>query len=217
MDGKVSHSVNIVCQLLSWTLQEVCEVSSLANIFIFKHIFWHQIWQSATEHPSDEHEHPVSEYSCSIPFKHFNLWFTGSQGSCSNNVPQHIERATIKEVRIAIHDWQFNWGPEHSWEKQFNDQLRAQQECNLAFHSVDDFFSICEDHTQSGREILGDLRKIAVDYCKNGRVTKDKFLQIFDMLTVVLSEVKFFEVKLDEYAPSIPASRLSSVWYYKRA
>lgn len=82
---------------------------------------------------------------------------------------------------------------------------------------MDTFFNICEDHVQTGREILSDLRKISVGYCRNGRVKKDKFIQIYDMLTIVLSEVKFFEVKLDEYAPSIPDSRLSSVRYYERA
>ncbi|KAG1871808.1 hypothetical protein DFJ58DRAFT_652397, partial [Suillus subalutaceus] len=122
---------------------------------------------------------------------------------------------TVEDVRIAISDWQFNWGPENMWEKQFNDCLCAQQECNSTFRLVDTFFSICEDHVQSGREILSDLRKIAVGYCRNGRVMKDKFIQIYDMLTVILSEVRFFEVKLDEYAPSIPASRLSSVRYYE--
>ncbi|KAG1760560.1 hypothetical protein EV702DRAFT_985490, partial [Suillus placidus] len=118
--------------------------------------------------------------------------------------PQQVERTTIEDVRIAISDWQFNWGPENTWEKQFNDRLHAQQEHNSTFRSVDMFFSICDDHVQSGREILGDLRKITAGYCRNGRVMKDKFFQIYDMLTIVLLEVKFFEVKLDEYAPSIP-------------
>ncbi|KAG1777173.1 hypothetical protein EV702DRAFT_970129, partial [Suillus placidus] len=117
--------------------------------------------------------------------------------------------------RIAISDWQFNWGPENTWEKQFNDRLRAQQERNSTFCSVDMFFGICDDHVQSGWEILGDLRKITAGYCRNGRVMKDKFFQIYDMLAIVLLEVKFFEVKLDEYAPSIPTSRLSSVRYYE--
>ncbi|KAG1746998.1 hypothetical protein EDD22DRAFT_785739, partial [Suillus occidentalis] len=125
--------------------------------------------------------------------------------------------STIEDVCIAISEWQFNWGPEHTWEKQFNDHLCAQQECNSTFRSVDTFFNICEDHVQAGREILSNLRKISVGYCRNGRVKKDKFIQIYDMLTIVLSEVKFFKVKLDEYAPSIPDLRLSSVRYYERA
>ena len=43
---------------------------------------------------------------------------------------------------------------------------------------------------------------------------RDLFLQGFDMVTAVTSEVKFFEVKLDEYAPSVPMTKVSDVRYY---
>ncbi|KAG2058446.1 hypothetical protein BDR06DRAFT_875837, partial [Suillus hirtellus] len=69
---------------------------------------------------------------------------------------------------------------------------------------VDDFFSLCETHVQAGRNILGDLRNLVLAYCRSRRAQKDRFLQLYEMLEVVLSEVRFFEIKLDEYAPSIP-------------
>ncbi|KAG2122393.1 hypothetical protein BD769DRAFT_1316860, partial [Suillus cothurnatus] len=79
---------------------------------------------------------------------------------------------------------------------------------------VDDFFSLCNTHAQAGQEILYDLRYLANANCRCRRVRRDRFIQLYDMLEMVLPEVKFFEVKLDEYAPSIPSSRLSSVHYY---
>ncbi|KAG2342579.1 hypothetical protein BDR05DRAFT_948930 [Suillus weaverae] len=147
--------------------------------------------------------------------QHESECLVGSNKSCGN--PQQVERTTVEDVHIAICDWQFNWGPENTWEKQFNNCLCAQQEHNSTFRLVDTFLSICDDHVQSGQEILRDLRKITASYCRNGRVMKDKFIQIYDMLTIILSELKFFEVKLDEYAPSIPTSRLSSICYYEQA
>ncbi|KAI6101305.1 hypothetical protein F5141DRAFT_1066044 [Pisolithus sp. B1] len=38
--------------------------------------------------------------------------------------------------------------------------------------------------------------------------------RIFDLLGAVLAEVKFFEVKLDEYAPAVPYSKVSDARYY---
>lgn len=130
--------------------------------------------------------------------------------------PTQSAPTTLEAVRLAISEWQFNWGPEGSWEKHFNDRLRHHRERESACRAVDDFFSLCETHAQAGRDILGDLRNLVLAYCRSRRAQKDRFLQLYEMLEVVLSEVRFFEIKLDEYAPSIPDSRLSSVRYYER-
>jgi hypothetical protein len=119
-------------------------------------------------------------------------------------------------VQFAVSEGQFNWGPESSWEKQFNDQLQLHREWP-ARSAVDDFFSLCDTHVQAGQEILYDLRYLANANCRSGRVRRDRCIQLYDMLEMVLPEVKFFEVKLDEYALSIPSSRLSSVCYYEHA
>ncbi|KAI6094751.1 hypothetical protein EDD16DRAFT_1502779 [Pisolithus croceorrhizus] len=44
----------------------------------------------------------------------------------------------------------------------------------------------------------------------------DTYLQIFDLLEVILSEVRFFEIKLDKYAPAVPYSQVSDARYYSR-
>ncbi|KAI6021071.1 hypothetical protein EDC04DRAFT_2607345 [Pisolithus marmoratus] len=53
--------------------------------------------------------------------------------------------------------------------------------------------------------------------CEKGLASTDHFFrecEIFDLLEVVLLEVKFFEVKLDEYAPAVPYSKVSDARYY---
>ncbi|KAI6098186.1 hypothetical protein F5141DRAFT_1010960 [Pisolithus sp. B1] len=42
----------------------------------------------------------------------------------------------------------------------------------------------------------------------------DLYKQVFDLLTSVLTELCFFEVKLDDYAPISPLSRVSESSYY---
>ena len=43
---------------------------------------------------------------------------------------------------------------------------------------------------------------------------RDLFLQGYEMVVAVTSEVKFVEVKLDEYAPAVPLIKLSNVRSY---
>ncbi|KAI5983048.1 hypothetical protein EDD15DRAFT_2179686, partial [Pisolithus albus] len=92
----------------------------------------------------------------------------------------------------------------------FDESLRKARKKGLA--STDRFFKECEIHTREGRSFLRILRRIA----STTRSTqwRDTYLQIFDLLEVILAEVKFFEVKLDEYAPAVPYSKVSDARYY---
>jgi len=47
-----------------------------------------------------------------------------------------------------------------------------------------------------------------------GYKVSDLYEQVFDLLTTLLAELRFFEVKLDEYAPVFPLSRISEACYY---
>ncbi|KAG2336447.1 hypothetical protein BDR05DRAFT_862926, partial [Suillus weaverae] len=118
---------------------------------------------------------------------------------------------SMAEVRLLIGQWQYCWGPINLWEKMFNEKLWATQDWGSG--SVNDFFSQCETHTTNGRQLLNELKTIAYSPC-NGRQARDKCIQLHDLLSAVLSEVRFFEVKLDEYAPAVPLSRMSSTRYY---
>ena len=47
-----------------------------------------------------------------------------------------------------------------------------------------------------------------------GYKVSDLYEQVFDLLTSLLTELRFFEVKLDEYVPVFPLSRISETRYY---
>jgi hypothetical protein len=66
-----------------------------------------------------------------------------------------------------------------------------------------------------GRDILKDLKFVASVSCNSTPdEVRDLFLQGYDMAIGVVSEVKFFKVKLDEYAPAIPTTKLSDIRHY---
>ncbi|KAI5999645.1 hypothetical protein EDD15DRAFT_2190482 [Pisolithus albus] len=120
---------------------------------------------------------------------------------------------TLPELRLSIDEWKSDWGPESGWLKKFDESLRKAREKGLA--STDRFFKECEIHAREGRRFLRLLRQVASTTCSLQRGRQlDTCLQIFDLLEVVLAEVKFFEVKLDEYAPAVPYSKVSDARYY---
>jgi hypothetical protein len=64
-----------------------------------------------------------------------------------------------------------------------------------------------------GRDILKDLKFVASVSCNSTPdEVRDLFLQGYDMAIGVVSEVKFFKVKL--YAPAIPTTKLSDIRHY---
>jgi hypothetical protein len=127
------------------------------------------------------------------------------QGDIANN---------IRVLRIEIANWAYGWGPENLWEKRFNDELCSARE-QSGQPTVDQFFTECERHVREGREILYDLKFMAAVSCDSTHdEIRDLFLQGYDMVMAVTSEVKFFEVKLDEFAPLVPMTKQSDIRYY---
>ena len=123
--------------------------------------------------------------------------------------------STLPELRVAIHDWQTEWEPEADWDRNFNLALRRARE--KSWGSADQFFKECETHARVGRRFIRALRQLVQELCRS-RGPQDKlcdmFLQVFDLLITIVSEVKFFEVKLHEYAPSNPLSKCSDIRMY---
>ncbi|KAL4066598.1 hypothetical protein J3A83DRAFT_4077345, partial [Scleroderma citrinum] len=112
--------------------------------------------------------------------------------------------STLPELHIAIHDWHTEWKPKADWDLNFN--LALHQAREKRWGSVDQFFNECETHACIGCCLICGLRQLD-KLC-------DTFLQIFDLLITVVSEVKFFKVKLHEYVPSNPLSTCSNVHMY---
>ena len=73
----------------------------------------------------------------------------------------------------------------------------------------------CADHIEEGRQLLWLLRSVTHKGFRGvGCKVLDLYEQVFDLLTSLLTEIRFFEVKLDEYAPVFPLSRISEAHYY---
>jgi hypothetical protein len=116
----------------------------------------------------------------------------------------------IRALRIHITNWQYPWGPENTWEKTFNDQLAAARDEGRT--TIDNFFLDMEAHVREGRNILRDLKFVAeVSFSNTPDEIRDLFLQGYEMVMTVASEVKFCEVKLDEYAPAVPLMQMTNV------
>lgn len=81
--------------------------------------------------------------------------------------------------------------------------------------ALDSFFESCERHAKLGRTFLSDLKNVSlVSHIRNPDEIRDFFLQTYEMVLAVASEVKFFEVKLDEFAPAVAMTKVSDVRYY---
>jgi hypothetical protein len=120
----------------------------------------------------------------------------------------------LRQLRIQVVSWQYGWGAENLWESEFNNQLSAaREEGQDAIGHF--FFHNCETHAMQGMDVLKGLKFVAPVPCNSTPdEVRDLFLQGYDMVIGVASEVKFFEVKLDEYAPAIPMTKLSDIRHY---
>ncbi|KAI5983702.1 hypothetical protein EDD15DRAFT_2201862 [Pisolithus albus] len=145
---------------------------------------------------------------------------TSADGVFPDNEPEsylhplaHSDLPPLEKVRQLIADWKSEWGAESTWPKKFHEELkRAQGSGRLA---SDAFFSQCEAHVEGGRRLLCLLRSITrKGFRGTGYKVADSYEQVFDLLTSLLTELCFFEVKLDEYAPISPMSRVSEARYY---
>ncbi|KAI5994768.1 hypothetical protein EDD15DRAFT_2165721, partial [Pisolithus albus] len=119
----------------------------------------------------------------------------------------------LEKVRQLIADWKSEWGVESTWPKKFHEQLRrAQGDGRLV---TDSFFSQCEVHVEEGRQLIWLLRSITRKGFRGaGYKVTDSYEQVFDLLTSILTELRFFEVKLDDYAPISPLSQISETCHY---
>ncbi|KAG0708407.1 hypothetical protein DFH29DRAFT_870940 [Suillus ampliporus] len=131
------------------------------------------------------------------------------------NTPQcvaQIKIHSLSELCASIAEWQTEWGPAATWGKNFHCSLTHAQEKGR--RTTDEFFAHCEDHVCKGRAILRDLQLLAHHPNKGPTQMKDMYIQMYDLMSLVLTEVVFFEVKLEEYAPAVPLSKVSEVRYY---
>ncbi|KAH7918000.1 hypothetical protein BV22DRAFT_1134936 [Leucogyrophana mollusca] len=103
---------------------------------------------------------------------------------------------TLAALRVQVNEWQVKWGSETAWGKRFDAALQRSREGG--WRATDEFYNGCEQHALRGRAILARIREILQTLSRGAREDiADQLLQVYDISTLVLSEVRFFEVKLD--------------------
>ena len=136
----------------------------------------------------------------------------GSESTAEPQRPSDLA-FNIRSLHLDVTNWQYGWAPESAWDKIFHDQLDEALERGQA--GINEFFEYCELHVQRGRDILRDLKFAANVSCNNTPdEIRDLFLQGYDMVISVASEVKFFDVKLDEFAAAVSSSKLTDIRDY---
>lgn len=115
----------------------------------------------------------------------------------------------LRKARLDIVNWTWlDMGPENLWEDWLAGELRFARRMK----DLDGLLRNYRQHAAEGRELLNDLRFLGqVSVGSTPTEVQDLFLQTFELTTHVLSEVKFFEVKLDEFAPVDPPTKISSI------
>ena len=80
---------------------------------------------------------------------------------------------------------------------------------------MDGFFRTCKTHVVEGWEILKDLKFAASVLCNGTHdEIQDLFLQGYEMVIATALEVKFFDMKLHQYAPAISTATISNIRMY---
>ncbi|KAH7903145.1 hypothetical protein BJ138DRAFT_1184570 [Hygrophoropsis aurantiaca] len=129
--------------------------------------------------------------------------------------PDHRSEPTLESLRESIDRWKVDWGPQVSWNKEFNKALARARE-TPGTTSVDRFFNECEKHTLEGWAILNHIKSIAQGSWTGGaRRIGEQVVQLHDMLLEVVCEVKFFEFRYDEYSPIVPIWKVAELRYHE--
>lgn len=121
---------------------------------------------------------------------------------------------------MDIEEWAKGWGPECEWDSTAEDWVANIQKLprQEAKEQLDDLFVDWRMHARDGRELLKRVKSLTLYLDHTDRSPTELqalFLDGYNMVTTVLSEVKFFELKLDEFAPlQNRATACSTVRYY---
>lgn len=114
-----------------------------------------------------------------------------------NDLPCPCNGPTLQTLETLVGQWQKDWGSESTtWNEVFDTELacsRAEGEEALA-----GFIDQAAQQALEGRALMDGIRDVAHTHCPccRERLKYDTML-LHDLLVSVVSEVKFFEVKLD--------------------
>ncbi|KZP13564.1 hypothetical protein FIBSPDRAFT_960477 [Athelia psychrophila] len=107
----------------------------------------------------------------------------------------------LRCLRLKYHKWTYRngWGAENRWAQAFTVEYGEAEERGQ--NALAGLFRSLEDHNHQGRRLLEELKgggHLSKDVCNDPGVIRDIFLQSFELLTTIVSEVRFIETKIDE-------------------
>ncbi|KAG1863755.1 hypothetical protein F4604DRAFT_2029320 [Suillus subluteus] len=110
--------------------------------------------------------------------------------SCSCDSP------TLQSLEIMVNLWKKDWESEVKWNESYGELLSHARHKGGYWTAI--FFEECSIHASEGRALLESIREVvhtSCPYCRE-RLKYDTIL-LYDLLICVISEIKFFEVKVE--------------------
>lgn len=155
-----------------------------------------------TRRESDRDEEPSTPSSFSQPDDDAGEQDDAGEADYANYDSADIS-SRIRDLRLRIVNWSEDWGSQANWDKRFDDEINIAEEED-GDRGINLFLWRCERHVEEGQNILSDVKFIAsgCGIHSHGEVI-DLFLQGLALVREVAEEVKFFEVKMDQYHPAV--------------
>ncbi|KAG1780718.1 hypothetical protein EV702DRAFT_1042945 [Suillus placidus] len=113
-----------------------------------------------------------------------------------NDLPCPCDTLTLQALETLVRQWRKEWASEDMWNETYDDALGCARVKGERAMTI--FLDESAQHVWEGRILLDGIRDVAntpCPYCRE-RLKYDTIL-LYDLLVSVVSEVKFFEVKLD--------------------
>lgn len=143
----------------------------------------------------DDKQQPVAAIA-SPPFNNFSYEGDDSVLTTDNDLPCSCDIPTLQTIENAVRQWQKEWESESAWNEVFDNELghaRIEGE-----HTTITFLDKCAQHIIDGKELLESIHDVMHTHCSYCREQlKYDGILLYNLLVCVVSQVKFFEVKLD--------------------
>lgn len=157
---------------------------------------------------------PSTSSQLETPALHRKRWASSSAYPGEEDpFPGDQIASRIQDVRRQWLEWKCDWGTESAWPRVFNQRLTAARQGGHV--AIGEFFQWSQEHADNGRAILRDLQNM-VDalHISTQEEIADLFVQGYQLTMDITSEVKFFEVKVDEFAPAVSRSKVTDINFY---
>ncbi|KAG2028324.1 hypothetical protein BDR03DRAFT_1019964 [Suillus americanus] len=123
----------------------------------------------------------------------------GSLLTMDNVIPCSCDSPTLQNIENMANCWQKGWirerESENKWDHAYEKLLKGAQEKGRRETII--FLNECSAHASEGRELLESIQDVVHTNCPHCRERlKYDIIILHDLLVCIVSEVKFFEVKV---------------------